>query len=171
MDPARMTPLVALLLAALTPGSAAGHRTLASADNRVGFASPPPLDPTRLTAAPLLGRDSPRPGYRVMADHVDPSLGGRAQGRQDIRRLRRRRHRSAPGMASKAKPPSPPRGLQRRKQLPRRLIQLLRHGLEREHIPHREGWVALAAVTDHLRAHRPDVIAAVQEDPDRFETV
>ena len=153
----------------LAPSSARGYRALATADSRVGFTASPALEPARLTAAPRLGGGSPRPVGRVMADHVDLAFGRRAQGRRDIRQLRRRRHRSASGTTSKAQPPSPPRGLRKQRQMPRRLVQLLRHGLDREHIPHRGGWAALAAVTEHLRTNRAAIIAIVQEDPDRFE--
>ena len=68
----------------------------------------------------------------------------------------------APATTSKARAQTPP--------LPRRLTQLLRHGLDRARIPRDdEGWAEVGPVSNNLRATRMEVMNIALDDPDRYE--
>ena len=74
----------------------------------------------------------------------------------------RGRGHHAPATTSKARAQTPP--------LPRRLTQLLRHGLDRARISRdAAGWADVGSIVDFLRATRMEVMNVAMEDPDRYE--
>ena len=116
-------------------------------ESRVGFSSsPPPV----LLWLPAQQAPCTLPGASCSL----PGPMGQKKGRG--------RGPHAPAATSKARAQTPP--------LPRRLTQLLRHGLDRARIPRdAEGWAEVGPVSDSLRATRMEVMNVALEDPDRYE--
>ena len=116
-------------------------------ESRVGFSSSPP--PAFLWL-PAQQAPCTLPG----ASHSPQGPMGQKKGRG--------RGPHAPATTSKARAQIPP--------LPRRLTQLLRHGLDRARIPRdAEGWADVGSVSDSLRATRTEVMNVALEDLDRYE--